>query len=132
MKKQLLMGYAALLALSLHAQNAERALWASINGSKAVATKNFQPYAGKVLVNWRWLSTDTKSTAFDLYRTVDGVESKVNKTPITGVTNYVDEGRTRRRTIPIASRMLERAKPSVFIPSRQTRFPQVCHTLSFL
>lgn len=92
MKKQLLMGYAALLALSLHAQNAERALWASINGSKAVATKNFQPYAGKVLVNWRWLPTDTKSTAFDLYRTVDGVESKVNKTPITGVTNYVDEG----------------------------------------
>ncbi len=42
------------------------------------------------MVSWRLFPTDTKNTAFDLYRTVDGVETKVNTTPIQGVTNYHD------------------------------------------
>lgn len=43
-----------------------------------------------MLVSWRLLPTDDKTTAFDLYRMVDGVESKVNTNPIVGVTNFQD------------------------------------------
>jgi hypothetical protein len=42
--------------------------------------------AGKVFVSWRFFGTDASSTAFNLYR--DGV--KVNETPISSSTNYID------------------------------------------
>lgn len=90
MKKHLLMGLTALLAVSASAQTANRALWASINNNAKATAGDYKGYNKKVLVSWRLLPTDDKSTAFDLYRTVDGVETKVNTEPIKGVTNYQD------------------------------------------
>lgn len=82
------MGFSALLAISASAQTPSRALWASINNNTNVIAKAYKGYNKKVLVSWRLLPTDDKTTAFDLYRTVDGVESKVNTNPIVGVTNF--------------------------------------------
>ncbi|HEX3028935.1 MAG TPA: dockerin type I domain-containing protein [Clostridia bacterium] len=48
---------------------------------------------GKVYVGWRLLGTDPSSIAFNLYRrTSDGSAVKLNSTPITSSTNYVDTG----------------------------------------
>lgn len=91
MKKQLLMGLMALSVLSMNAQE-NRALWASINNRSDATIKAFKGYNKIVLVSWRLLPTDSKNVAFDLYRTVDGVETKVNTEPIVGVTNYQDKG----------------------------------------
>ncbi len=46
---------------------------------------------GVVYVSWRLFGTDPETIAFDLYR-ISGSEApvKVNETPITGATNYVD------------------------------------------
>lgn len=96
MKKQLLMGLMALTAISMNAQE-NRALWASINGTNQDVAKAYQIHTGKVLVSWRLLPTDPKDVAFDLYRTVDGVEAKVNTEPIVGVTNYRDLGANRKK-----------------------------------
>lgn len=96
MKKQLLMGLMALTALAANAQE-NRALWASINGTNQDVAKAYQIHTGKVLVSWRLLPTDPKDVAFDLYRTVDGVEAKVNTEPIVGVTNYRDLGANRKK-----------------------------------
>lgn len=91
MKKLLLMGMIALTSVSVQAQE-NRALWASINNKSNATAKEYKGYNGKVLVSWRLLPTDAKTVAFDLYRTVNGVEKKVNSKPITGVTNYQDAG----------------------------------------
>ena len=91
MKKLLLMGMIALTFVSVQAQE-NRALWASINNKSNATAKEYKGYNGKVLVSWRLLPTDAKTVAFDLYRTVNGVERKVNSKPITGVTNYQDTG----------------------------------------
>lgn len=65
-----------------------RALWASINKNR---NTTYLHDADKiVLVSWRMLPQDTKDTAFDLYRAVDGVEEKINTEPIKGKTNYQD------------------------------------------
>ena len=51
------------------------------------------------LVSWRWLGTDPAGVAFNVYRG----GTKVNATPITGSTNYLDAGRGgRRRRTPCA------------------------------
>ena len=105
MKKQLQTSFAAFLALAAstqmaqansvsdsQSQEAPRALWASINNNSKANYGDYKKYNKKVLVNWRFLPTDDKNTAFDLYRTVNGVESKVNTEPIKGVTNYTDTG----------------------------------------
>lgn len=56
----------------------ERALWASINGTKNASLGNYQQYTGKVLVTWRMLPGDDANTGFDLYRTIGtGVERKI-------------------------------------------------------
>lgn len=41
---------------------------------------------GGVLVSWRWLSSESEDTSFDIYR--DGI--KLNQTPITNSSNYKD------------------------------------------
>lgn len=46
--------------------------------------------ADQVFLSWRLLGTDPAGTAFNLYR--DGV--KINATPITGATNYIDSTAT--------------------------------------
>jgi rhamnogalacturonan endolyase len=49
--------------------------------------------SGKVYVGWRLLGTDSSSIAFNLYRkTANGVAVKLNSSPITLSTNYVDSG----------------------------------------
>lgn len=46
---------------------------------------------GSVFVSWRWLVTDAASVGFDLYRqAAGGAAVKVNTTPITTGTNWVD------------------------------------------
>lgn len=92
MNRQILLAMLAVITISATAQNEERALWASINRNNKVVYNSFKQYSKKMLVSWRWLTTDKDDTAFDLYRTVDGVEEKVNTTPIMGKTNYVDTG----------------------------------------
>jgi rhamnogalacturonan endolyase len=48
---------------------------------------------GKVFVSWRVLGTDPDTLAFNLYRKVgDADPVKVNAAPITGATNFVDQG----------------------------------------
>ena len=48
---------------------------------------------GEVYVGWRLLGTDPDDVAFNLYRsTANGVPAKLNATPITASTNFVDKG----------------------------------------
>jgi rhamnogalacturonan endolyase len=50
---------------------------------------------GKVFVSWRVLGTDPDALAFNLYRQAgDAAPVKLNAAPITGATNYVDNGVT--------------------------------------
>ena len=51
------------------------------------------------LVSWRLLATDPDDVAFDLYR--DG--TRVNAEPITGVTNFLDEGATPGASYTLAT-----------------------------
>ena len=61
----------------------DRKLWASVNGlSEAVGASN-RIHNNKLLINWRFLPTNTGDTAFDLYRsTSTGKEVKLNDAPI--------------------------------------------------
>jgi rhamnogalacturonan endolyase len=48
---------------------------------------------GGVYVGWRLFGTDPEGLAFNLYRMTGNAASvKVNQTPITGATNYIDRG----------------------------------------
>ncbi len=48
---------------------------------------------GKVYVGWRLLGTESGNIAFNIYRkTAGGTEVKLNSSPITSSTNYVDNG----------------------------------------
>lgn len=48
---------------------------------------------GQVFVSWRLLGTDPESIAFNVYRsTGGGAPVRLNDRPITGATNFVDEG----------------------------------------
>ena len=131
MKKQILMGLIALSTISIQAQE-NRALWASINTNGKATTATYKGYNGIVLVSWRLLPTDAKNVAFDLYRTVDGVETKVNSTPIVGVTNYQDKGADKTKantyrltyagksktlaTYTISQERVSSGLPYIFIP----------------
>lgn len=94
MKKLFLLFLSAISLTSVAQEN--RALWASINSNSKVT---YRKEANKIiLVSWRMLPTDTENTAFDLYRTVDGVEEKINTEPISGKTNYQDKSADRTNT----------------------------------
>ncbi|MCP4258668.1 MAG: rhamnogalacturonan lyase [Planctomycetes bacterium] len=48
---------------------------------------------GGVYVGWRLFGTDPETVAFNLYRIIgSGEPVKVNETPVTGATNYIDRG----------------------------------------
>jgi rhamnogalacturonan endolyase len=48
---------------------------------------------GSVFLSWRLLGTDPAAVSFNLYRTTAGGNAeKINKEPISGPTNFVDEG----------------------------------------
>ena len=85
--------FTALLALSssatTFATDADRALWGSICGTSNATTNNYKGTLNKMLVSWRMLPGDNASTAFDLYRTIDGTEVKLNEEPILA-TNFID------------------------------------------
>lgn len=70
---------------SIHAQRYMEKLG---RGVVAIRTGSSQVYVG-----WRMLGTDPNDIAFNLYRsTGGGTAVKRNSTPITGSTNYVDNG----------------------------------------
>lgn len=46
---------------------------------------------GKVFVSWRLLGTEDNSLAFNLYKTVNGKSSKLNKAPLLKATGFTDE-----------------------------------------
>ena len=49
--------------------------------------------SGKVYVSWRLLGTDSSSVTFNLYRSTNGAAAvKLNSSPITTTTDYVDNG----------------------------------------
>jgi rhamnogalacturonan endolyase len=49
--------------------------------------------SGKVYVSWRLLGTDPSTVAFNLYRSTNGAAAvKLNSSPITTTTDYVDTG----------------------------------------
>lgn len=49
------------------------------------------------LVSWRWLATDPANVAFNVYRG----STKVNASPITGSTNYLDKGAAATETYTV-------------------------------
>lgn len=54
----------------------------------------------KVYVSWRLFGTDPEGTAFNLYRIAEGGEpTKVNETPMTGATNWVDRDADPNQTL---------------------------------
>lgn len=89
---------AALLALSATMTTAqgksdtetERALWGSVCGKSNATTNYYKGTLNRMLLTWRMLPGDDATTAFDLYRTRDGIEVKLNDSPIKG-TNFQDE-----------------------------------------
>ncbi len=54
-------------------------------GVVAVRASSSQAYVG-----WRMLGTDSNDIAFNLYRSTGGTAVKLNSSPLTGGTNYVD------------------------------------------
>ena len=55
---------------------------------------------GAVYVGWRLFGTDPETIAFNLYRIYgSGAPVKVNETPITGATNYVDRNADASQTL---------------------------------
>jgi len=50
-----------------------------------------------VFLSWRMFGTDPSNIAFNLYRN----GTKINSTPITGATNYVDTGGTTSSTYTV-------------------------------
>lgn len=79
--KVLSVALAAFLSLTTTAQTNnvnDRALWASINGTKNASLGDYQQHTGKVLVSWRMLPGDDATTGFDLYRAIGtGAEQKI-------------------------------------------------------
>ncbi len=45
---------------------------------------------GSVFVSWRLLASDETDIGFNVYRTTNGVTTKLNSTPLTGGTNFTD------------------------------------------
>lgn len=81
---------------------------------------------GGVFVSWRYLGTDVRKTAFDLYR--DGV--KVNTDLITTVTNYLDEAGTASskyvlKTI-LDEQVTETSKETAVWENQYLRIPLQC------
>ncbi len=56
-----------------------------------VVTRDYRGGKDCAVLTWRYLPTDEKVTAFDIYRKdEDGTEKKLNETPLTGATYYED------------------------------------------
>ncbi|MFV0607189.1 MAG: rhamnogalacturonan lyase [Niabella sp.] len=49
------------------------------------------PQNGKVFISWRLLGTDDTKTAFNIYRTINEKTERINTSPITQRTSFVDE-----------------------------------------
>lgn len=80
---------ACLTVTAMSAGEQHRALWGSIMNNKNATY--FHEARNKMLISWRWLPSDVKGqTAFDLYRSIGGVEQKLNDEPIVGKTNFQD------------------------------------------
>jgi rhamnogalacturonan endolyase len=72
-----------------------------------------------VYIGWRLFGTDPQNIAFNLYRISGSNEpSKVNKTPITGATNYVDKEASTNQALQyfvrpmLNGKELEQSKPA--------------------
>jgi rhamnogalacturonan endolyase len=68
----------------------------SVNGQRqmedldrgVVAVRNQQ---GNIFISWRLLATEPSVTGFNIYRSIDnGKAEKLNKTPVTAVTHFID------------------------------------------
>jgi len=71
---------------------AQRQMEALDRGLVAVSTGG-----SKVFLSWRLFGTDASSTAFNIYRGT----TKINASPITGATNYVDESGSTSATYAV-------------------------------
>ena len=74
-----------------------RMLWASINGRSDASDKSLSTANNKILVSWRMFPEDDPQQGFDLYRSCNGVETKLNEAPICGSTNYQDASADRSK-----------------------------------
>src|SRR5687767_7834061 len=66
--------------------NAQRQMESLDRGLVAVRNKE-----GKVFISWRLLGTESKDLGFNVYRSSKGKTSKLNKTPVTSVTHFIDQ-----------------------------------------
>ncbi|HEX6181271.1 MAG TPA: rhamnogalacturonan lyase [Chitinophagaceae bacterium] len=83
MKKYFL--YSVILLCSVAAQ-AQRQMEMLDRGVVAVRNKE-----GNAFVSWRLLGTEPTTLSFNVYRTLDGKTTKLSKTPVKDVTNFIDK-----------------------------------------
>jgi rhamnogalacturonan endolyase len=107
LRRGLLLGATTLgLFAGFGAHAAPRWMEALDRGAVAVPAKD-----GGNLVSWRLLATDAPKTAFDVYR--DG--TKINASPLSGGTNFVDKSGSAQSTYVIKTRVkgkdVETTKP---------------------
>ncbi|HEX8315387.1 MAG TPA: hypothetical protein VF609_10355, partial [Flavisolibacter sp.] len=75
-----------------------------------VAVRNNE---GKVFVSWRLLGTEPQELSFNLYRSTEiSKPQKVNKTPITSTTSFVDDGSDTTHTISYSVKAIINGKES--------------------
>lgn len=65
---------------------------------------------GKVFVSWRLLGTEPQNQQFNLYRSVDGKQVKLNSTPLVNGTNFEDSGMDTTKAITYSVKPIINAK----------------------
>ena len=95
----LLLAVGLMLSLHAYADNNQRMLWGSINGTSNATAGDYTSYNNIILLSWRMLPGDNSETGFDLYRSVNGgAEAKLNSEPVKGRTNWQDKTADRSKT----------------------------------
>ncbi len=85
--------------------NAQRQMEMLDRGVVAVRDKE-----GKVFVSWRLLGTEPTNLAFNVYKTIDGKQKKLNTTPIAAVTHFIDATTDTSKQVSYVVRAIEKGK----------------------
>src|SRR5205085_4477340 len=72
-----------------------------------VAVRNKE---GKVFVGWRLLGTESKTLAFNVYRSLNGKIQKLNRQPIADVTHFIDNTTDTTKTVSYFVKAIEKGK----------------------